>query len=86
MTDRIQKFLGKLQEKERQEIEKLIEKIILGDLYGLDVKTLQGSKDMYRARRAIYELSIVSPITVFSLLQLNDGRRIRININLNIPR
>lgn len=51
MTDRIQKFLGKLQEKERQEIEKLIEKIILGDLYGLDVKKLQGSKDMYRARK-----------------------------------
>lgn len=51
MPDRIQKFLRKLPEKQRREIERLVERIVAGEVAGLDVKKLRGSQNVYRVRK-----------------------------------
>lgn len=56
MPDRIQKFLLKLSEKQRREIERLVERIVGGDIDGLDVKKLQGSKNVYRVRKGNFRI------------------------------
>ncbi len=51
MTDRIQKALRKISEKERRAVEQLISRILRGDFLHLDIKKLQGSDDVYRVRK-----------------------------------
>ena len=61
MVDRIQKALRKLQPKERQQLKRIIERIVSGDVSEMDVKKLQGAEDVYRVRkgdiRVIYRTS-----------------------------
>lgn len=56
MPDRIQKFLGQLPERQRREIERLVERIIGGEIGGLDLKKLQGSKNVYRVRKGNFRI------------------------------
>lgn len=46
----IEKFLRKLPKEERQAIKKALVSILLGEVYGFDVKKLQGYKNVYRIR------------------------------------
>ena len=48
--EKIDKFLAKLSRKERDRIEPIIEGIIRGDTFGLDVRKLRGRTDEYRVR------------------------------------
>jgi mRNA-degrading endonuclease RelE of RelBE toxin-antitoxin system len=61
MPDRIEKLLRKMGAKERKRLERLIERVLRGDLAGLDVKKLRGTKGIYRVRmgnsRIIYRLA-----------------------------
>ncbi len=57
MTDRIQKTLQKISEKERRAIEQLISHIVRGDLAHLEIQKLQGMEDVYRVRKG--ELRII---------------------------
>lgn len=61
MSDKIQKFLRKLSDKQRQEVEQLIKRIVVGEVAGLDMKKLRGGRDVYRIRkgdvRIIYQMS-----------------------------
>lgn len=52
MTDRIQKFLRKLSERERRAIELLVQRIMAGNLTGLDIAKLKGDAyNVYRVRK-----------------------------------
>ncbi|TAH35737.1 hypothetical protein EYC59_02125 [Candidatus Saccharibacteria bacterium] len=50
MSDRITKFLKRLSNKEYDRIVPVIERIMAGELQGLDVKALVGRKHMFRVR------------------------------------
>ena len=50
MVDRIDKVLLKLEPKRRKMIIKIVERIVSGDLDGLDVKKLKGEYNAYRVR------------------------------------
>ena len=47
----IDKFLKKLSEKKRKEIEKLVANIINNNLKALDCKKLKGTRDIFRVRK-----------------------------------
>ena len=49
--DNIDKFLKKLSEKKRKEIEKLVANIINNNLKALDCKKLKGTRDIFRVRK-----------------------------------
>jgi mRNA-degrading endonuclease RelE of RelBE toxin-antitoxin system len=51
MTDRIDKNLNKLSDKERTKLIEIIKLINSGNLEGLDLKKLKGRKDIYRVRK-----------------------------------
>jgi mRNA-degrading endonuclease RelE of RelBE toxin-antitoxin system len=51
MTDRLQKNLNKLTEKEKQKIKKILLLIKAGNLSGLDVKKLKNHQDIFRVRK-----------------------------------
>jgi mRNA-degrading endonuclease RelE of RelBE toxin-antitoxin system len=51
MTDRIDKALNRLSEKEKIKLKEIINLIRLGELDGLDLKKLKGRKDVYRIRK-----------------------------------
>lgn len=75
MTDRIDKFLLKLESKERQRLINLIERIVHGEHRGLDVKKLHGTKDVYRVRmgsiRIIYRM-IQNVIMIIAIERRSD--------------
>ena len=48
MVDRLTKTLHKLTAKERRGIKKVIELIKTGQIWGLDIKKLQGAESIYR--------------------------------------
>ena len=48
--DRNQKFLKRLSNKEFTAIEKVLQKILIRDTGGLDIKKLSGYRDIYRVR------------------------------------
>lgn len=58
---KIDKFLKKLKRDDRVEIEEVLEKISIRDFSALDLKKMQGEKDLYRVRkgkiRIIFSLS-----------------------------
>lgn len=51
MTDRIEKILAKLSERERKKIASILAQMINGQLSDLDMKKLRGSDDIYRIRK-----------------------------------
>lgn len=61
MTDKIQKSLDTLSEKEKEVVKDLLIKIKTGRLLGVDIKKLKGREDIYRVRkgkiRIIYRTS-----------------------------
>lgn len=48
--DKLEKFLSRLKEAERERLETAIRKILNSDLTGLDIKRLKGKKQLYRVR------------------------------------
>ena len=48
--DRNQKFLKRLSNKELIAVEKVLQKILIRDTTGLDIKKLSGYRDIYRVR------------------------------------
>lgn len=61
MADHIQKFLRKIPEWQKRQLERLIEALLNGETIGLDIKKLKNSKNIYRARkgdmRVIYRVA-----------------------------
>lgn len=57
--NKIGKFLHKLDKKRRLEVEGVLSKIALGDLYELDIKKLQGRKEVYRVRMGTIRIQFV---------------------------
>ena len=49
--DKVEKFLRKLPKKQRKLLQQIIQKILSGDLSGLDVKKLTGYPDFFRVRK-----------------------------------
>jgi len=49
--DRIQKSLKRLRAKEREFVKNILERLEAGDVTGLDLQKLSGSKDVYRVRK-----------------------------------
>ena len=62
---KLDKLLRKFSGKEREEIERIIEKIVQRDLTGLHCKKLKGLKNIFRVRkgniRVIFELGAFQP-------------------------
>mgnify|MGYP000045938283 CR=1 FL=1 len=48
--NKIEKFLKKLSHKNRQEIRDILNKVLLEELQGLDIKKLKGHKNLFRVR------------------------------------
>ncbi len=48
--DKLQKLLKRLSPKEREQLEKLLKKLLAGETKNLDIKKLKGTADVYRAR------------------------------------
>jgi mRNA-degrading endonuclease RelE of RelBE toxin-antitoxin system len=51
MSDKIQKILAKLSDKEKEIVKLLILRVKLDDTQGLDIKLLKGHADLFRVRK-----------------------------------
>lgn len=51
MADRIRKMLQRLSIKQQKQLTEIIQRIIQGNLIGLDIKKLQGMDHIYRVRK-----------------------------------
>ncbi len=51
MPDRVEKFLRKLNEKEREVVKQVVQSILDGDTQHLDQKKLRGRDDIFRVRK-----------------------------------
>jgi len=75
--DRIAKFLNKLNQKERNTVKDILEKIKKGDIANLDIKKLKGESDYFRARkgeiRIIYKIGENGETTLLSIERRNDN-------------
>jgi mRNA-degrading endonuclease RelE of RelBE toxin-antitoxin system len=71
MTDSITKLLSKLSKKDLQRIQKTIAQITALQLDGLDIKTLKGQSDIFRARVGNYRI-------IFSIEQNKTTRIISV--------
>lgn len=56
MVDKVAKLLAKLPPKELDRIKAIIIKVVSGQLEGLDIKALKGSKGVYRVRAGNYRV------------------------------
>ncbi len=56
MVSEIQKFVNRLNVKEKQVVKHTIEKIVQGDFDGLDLKKMIGHKTIYRVRKGIIRI------------------------------
>lgn len=60
MSEQRKKYLQKIQEKKREKLELIIEKIISGEFQNLDVKELNSNNNYFRCRtwniRIIFEI------------------------------
>ena len=56
MVTRIQKVLKKMPQRDFDDVQRTIERILMWELDGLDVKKLQGKGDEYRIRRGAYRI------------------------------
>jgi mRNA-degrading endonuclease RelE of RelBE toxin-antitoxin system len=50
-VDKISKALKKLTPHERERVQDIIEKLEHGEVYGLEIKKLEGRSDIFRARK-----------------------------------
>ena len=73
MADKIQKLLKKLSKKEREIIGLLLLRIKLDDTKGLDIRKIQGHKDLYRVRKR--DLRIIYQKNEQSFLVLKIDKR-----------
>ena len=71
MTDSVTKLLSKLSKKDLLRIQKTIAQITALQLDGLDIKTLKGQSDMFRARVGNYRI-------IFSIEQNKTTRIISV--------
>jgi mRNA-degrading endonuclease RelE of RelBE toxin-antitoxin system len=76
MVDKIEKALRKLSGKERRAVANLIKRIASGDVAGLDIKKLKGSKTIYRARkgdiRIMYNMKSKENINILAIERRSD--------------
>lgn len=76
MTDKIQKALDKLSDRERKAIDELLKKIKTKHLDNLDLKKLKGRDDIYRVRkgdiRIIYRQNSDDGIYILEIGRRND--------------
>lgn len=74
--EKADKILRRLSQKERETIERLVERIISGDLGGLDIKKLKGLKNLFRVRkrsiRIIFELKSGKDPNIISIERKNE--------------
>ena len=74
--DKIQKALQKLSEKERLWVKEIIEQIISGNSYGLNIKKLKDKDDFFRVRRGdiriIYRLDRNNQVIIISIDRRNE--------------
>lgn len=74
--EKANKILRRLSQKERGTIERLVERIISGDLGGLDIKKLKGLKNLFRVRkgsiRIIFELKYGKDPNIISIERKNE--------------
>ncbi|MBI2045951.1 MAG: hypothetical protein HYT28_00820 [Parcubacteria group bacterium] len=71
--DKLDKFLKKLSEKKREEIERLVMDIINNRFDGLDCKKLKGARDIFRVRKG--DIRILFKKTEREILILSIERR-----------
>ena len=71
MTDNITKLLSKLSKKDLQRIQKAVAQITALQFEGLDIKTLKGQSELFRARVGNYRI-------IFSIEQNKTSRIISI--------
>ena len=72
----IAKALGKIPDKDRQRIKKVLTLLVDGAWSGLDIKKLKGFPNLFRLRvgayRLIYEMGSRSNVTILKLERRND--------------
>lgn len=51
LVDKISKALKKFTPRERERLKELLKKLERGDVYGLEIKKLEGSTDIFRVRK-----------------------------------
>lgn len=76
MVDRIEKNLRKVDARQRQELTKIIERILQGSFQGLDIKKLQGSDHIFRIRkgkfRVIFSMKNEEDISILAVERRGD--------------
>ena len=75
--DQISKFLNKLNQKERNIIKDVLEKIKKGEVANLDIKKLKGADNCFRARkggiRIIYIINENGEVVLLNIERKNDN-------------
>lgn len=71
--DKIIKFLNKLSDKERNNLDQIISRVSAGDLSGLDVKKLKGERNIFRVRKG--DLRVIFQKAHNSIVVIAVGRR-----------
>ena len=73
MTSKIEKFIARLDKKERLLVKSLLEKLIIRDLVGLDIKKLLGQQELYRLKKG--SLRIIFQFTPKDIKIFDIARR-----------
>lgn len=77
MTDRIEKALQKLSQKERARVKDILLQLKNRDITGLDIKKLRGRGDIFRVRkgdiRILYRLDEAGQIFVAKIERRGEG-------------
>ena len=74
--DRIDKFLKRLSQKERDSVIRIVERALAGDFEGIDVKKLKGVGHIFRARkgdiRILFE-KLGATVRVLAITRRNEN-------------
>lgn len=71
--DRNQKFLKRLNNKEFTVVEKVLQKILIRDTAGLDIKKLSGYRDVYRVRIGNIRIIFIDTGDHSEVLEISRG-------------
>lgn len=71
MTDKIDKFIHKLSRSQRQFLQPYIDKVVMNELSGLNVKPLKGHKDIARVRASNFRIIFYKYPNYNKILQIS---------------
>jgi len=71
MTDKINKFLLKLSDKELRLVTEVVEKIVRNNMAGLNVKKLEGQANIFRVKKGDFRIIFLKDDLSINIISVN---------------